>query len=82
MKMTVIPVVIGSLGKTSKTRKGGLDELEIRGHCETTQTTAPLESGKIQRTLLDYCHSNSSEKSIVNADENNPQTVICIYKND
>ena len=42
MKVTVIPIVIGTLGKISKKLIKGLGYLEIRGQVETIQTIASL----------------------------------------
>ena len=38
MKVTFIPIVIGSLGTITKWLIKGLEDLEIRGRVETTQT--------------------------------------------
>ena len=42
MQVTVIPVVVGTLGTVPKGLKRGLKQLEIRGRIETIQTTALL----------------------------------------
>ena len=42
MKVTVILIVIGTLGTISKGLVKGLEDLAIRGRVETTQTTALL----------------------------------------
>ena len=39
MKVTVIPVVTGTLGTVTKELIKGLEDLEIRGRGETIQTT-------------------------------------------
>ena len=40
MKMTVISIVIGTLGTIPKGLVKGLEELEIKGQAEIIQTTA------------------------------------------
>ena len=41
MKVTIIPIVVGNLDTTvTKELVTGLEDLEIRGRVETTQTTA------------------------------------------
>ena len=51
MKATVIPILIGALGTVIKGLVKGLEELEIRGRVETTQTTAFLRSARIPRRV-------------------------------
>ena len=53
MKMTVIPTVIGALGKVTKGLVQGMEDLEIRGREETIQTTALLRSARILRRVLE-----------------------------
>ena len=66
MKVTILPIVIGALRF-----KKGMEDLEIRGRVETTQTIALLrseyweESWRLEKTC---CHSNSSERPSVSAD--------------
>ena len=71
MKVTVIPLVIGALGTDTKELVQGLEDLEITGRVETTQTTASLRLARILRRVLetwrDFCHSNSSKKPSANA---------------
>ena len=75
MKVTVIPIVIGTLGTVTKGLLQGLEDLEIRGQVETFQTIALLRSSRILRrvleTLRDLCRSNSSEKPPTNTDVKN-----------
>ena len=52
MKLTFIPIVIGSLGTVNKELIKGLENLEIRGRMETMQITALLISAKIWRRVL------------------------------
>ena len=42
MKVTVIPIVIGTLGTVTKRLVQGLEDLEITGRVEIIQTTALL----------------------------------------
>ena len=44
MKLTVIPIVIGALVTVTKGLVQGLEDLDIRGRVETTETTALLRS--------------------------------------
>ena len=53
MKVTVIPIVIGTLGTITKRMKQGLKDLEIRGCVLTVQTTALLKSARILRRVLE-----------------------------
>ena len=63
MKVTVIPIVIGSLGTVPKELLKGLEDLEIRGQVQTIQTTVLLRSARIlRRALKTCCLSNSSGK--------------------
>ncbi len=52
MKVTVIPIVIGVLGTISEGLLKGLEDLEIRGQVETTQTAELLRSSRILRKVL------------------------------
>ena len=47
IKVMVIPIVIGALGKVTKGWIERLEDLEIRGRVETIQTTALLRSARI-----------------------------------
>ena len=40
MKVTIIPIVIGTLGTVTKGLVKGLEDLEIAGRVETIETTA------------------------------------------
>ena len=53
MKVTVIPVVIGTLGTVLKRFVQGPEDWEIRGRVETIQTTALLGSARIPRRVLE-----------------------------
>ena len=49
----VIPIVIGALGTIPKGLVNGLEDFEIKGHKETTQTTALLRLVRILRRVLE-----------------------------
>ena len=53
MKVTFIPIVIGSLGTVTKGLIKGQEDLEIRGQLETIKTTALLRSVRIPRRVLE-----------------------------
>ena len=53
MKVTVIPIVTGTLGTVPKGLIQGLEDLEIRAQVETIQTTALMRSAKILRRVLE-----------------------------
>ena len=53
MKMTFIPIVIGTLGTITKGLINELEDLEIRDRVATIQTTALLRSAKILRRILE-----------------------------
>ena len=68
MKVTIIPVVIGAFGTITRRLLKGLEDLEFGGRVETIQTTALLRTARILRRVLETCHSDSSEKTLTNAD--------------
>ena len=51
MKVTVILIVIGALGTDTKILVLGLEDLEIRGRVETTQTEEFLRSARTLRRI-------------------------------
>ena len=53
MKVTIMPIVIGTLSTVPKEVLKGLENLEIRGQMETIQTTALLISARILRRVLE-----------------------------
>ena len=53
IKVTVIPIVVGSLGTVSKNLEKRLNEREIRGRIETIKTTALLKSARILRWITE-----------------------------
>ena len=53
MKVTVIPIVIGSLCVVTKGLVQGLQDLEISGRWEIIQTIAILRSARIVRKVLE-----------------------------
>ena len=71
MKVTMIPVAIGTLGTIPNGLVKGLEDLEIRRQEETIQTTALFRSARILRGSWrpkeTYCHSKSSERPSANA---------------
>ena len=79
MKVTSIPIVIGSLSTVTEELIKGLEDLEIRGRVETIQTIALLRSARILRRVLELkkacCHSNSAERLSATADGKNSQGV-------
>ena len=50
--MTIIPIVIGAFGTVTKGLLKGLDDLEVGGRVETTQTTALLRTARILGRVL------------------------------
>ena len=74
MKLTVIPIVIGTLSIVIKGLIQGLSDLEMWGRVETIQTTALLRSARILRRVLETCcHSKSIDKPSTNAGLKNSQ---------
>ena len=53
MRVTVVSIVIGTLGTITSSLEKSLDELEIRGTIETIQTIAFLRSAGILRRVLE-----------------------------
>ena len=53
MKMTIVPIVIGAFGTVTKGLLKGLEDLEVGGRVETTQTTALLKTARILRSVLE-----------------------------
>ena len=47
MKVMVVPIVVSALGMVPKVVAESLEELEIRGRTDTTQTTLLLKSVRI-----------------------------------
>ena len=84
MKVTILPIVICTLGTVTKGLVKGMEDLEIKKWVETIQTTALLRSVRILRKswiLEETCHSNSSERPSANADVKNTQAVKIICPN-
>ena len=52
MALTVIPIVTGTLGTVPKGLEKGLEELEIGGSIEITQTIPLLRSARTQLKVL------------------------------
>ena len=53
MKVTIIPIVIGTFGTVTKGLLKGLEDLEVGGGVETIQTTALLRTARILRRILE-----------------------------
>ena len=53
MKITIMPIVIGSLGTVTEGLIKRLGDLEIRGRVKTIKTTALLRSARIPRRVLE-----------------------------
>ena len=53
MKVTIMPIVIGALGRVTKGLLKGLEDLEVGGRVETMQTAALLRTARIQRRVLE-----------------------------
>ena len=53
VKVTVVPIVIGALGSVNKCLVKRLEDLEIKGSLEKTQTTTLLRSARILRRVLE-----------------------------
>ena len=53
MKVTIVPIVIGTLGTITKGLLKGLDDLEVGGRVETIQTAALLRTARILRRVLE-----------------------------
>ena len=52
MKMTFIPIVIGSLGTVTKGLVQGQEDLEIRGRVEIIQTNAGVKNSKRTKKII------------------------------
>ena len=53
MKVTIVPIMIGTLGTKSKGLLKGLEDLEVGGQVETIHTTALLRTARILRRVLE-----------------------------
>ena len=53
MKVTIIPIVIGSFGTVTKGLLKGLEDLKVGGQLETIQTTALLRTVRMLRRVLE-----------------------------
>ena len=51
MKVTLIPIIIGTLGSFTKGFVRGVEELEIAGRTRTLQTIALLRTARITRRV-------------------------------
>ena len=55
MKVTIILIVTGAFGTVTKGLLKGLEDLEVGGRVQTTQTTAVLRTARILRIVLETC---------------------------
>ena len=79
MKVTIIPIVIGTLGTVTKGLVQGLQDFEITERAENIQTTALLRSARILiRVPETCCQSNSIGKLSADVDVKNSQGVKLI----
>ena len=53
MKVTIVLIVIGALGKITKRLLKGQEDLEVGGRVETIQTSALLRTARILRRVLE-----------------------------
>ena len=53
MKVTIIPIAIGAFCTVTKGLLKGLEDLEVGGRVQTTQTTALLKMARILRRVLE-----------------------------
>ena len=53
MKVTIVPIVIGTFGIITKGLLKGLEDLEVGGWVETIQLTALLRTARILRRVLE-----------------------------
>ena len=53
IKVTIIPIVIGTFGTVTKGLLKGLEDLEVGGQVETIQTTTLLRTARILRRVLE-----------------------------
>ena len=53
MKVTIVPIVFDAFGTVTKELYKGLEDLEVGGRVETTQTTALLRTARILRRVLE-----------------------------
>ena len=53
MKVTIVPIVIGTFGTVTKGLLKGLEDLEVGWRVEIIQTTALLKTARIMRRILE-----------------------------
>ena len=53
MKVRIVPIVIGALGRITKGLLKGMEDLEVGGRVETIQTTALLRTARTLRRVLE-----------------------------
>ena len=64
MKVTVIPVVIGTLGTVTKGLVQGLEDLEIRGCVETIQATVPKLLRLVRKLKRVLCYILTLDRAV------------------
>ena len=69
MKVTIIPIVIGTFSGVTKGLLKELEDSEVGGRVETIQTTALSRTAR--RLEETCCHSNSSENPLAKTDVEN-----------
>ena len=69
MHVTIILIVIGTVGTVTKELLKGLEDLDVGGRVEIIQTTALLRTIRILRRVLEtYSHFHTSKRPSANAD--------------
>ncbi len=62
MQVKIKPIVICAFGTVTKGLLKGLEDLEVGGRVETTQTTTLLRTARILRRVLETCRELQSLK--------------------
>ena len=79
MKVTIVPILIGTIGIVSKKLLKGLEDLEVGGCVETIQMTALLRTSRwlrrVQVTWGDLLSLKPQWKTSANTDVKNPRGV-------
>ena len=65
MKVTEISIVNGALGTVTKGLVKGLEDMELRGREESTQTTVLLRSARILRRVLETWGERKHQVTLV-----------------
>ena len=79
MNVTIVPIVIGTLGTITKGLLKGLEDFEVGGWVETIQTKALLRTARILRRVMetwrDLLSLKLPEKPLANTDVKNSKGV-------